>query len=89
MAKSFGLFLKEYEGTSWRGRYAAKHWRTALRNDYLKASHYTNERDVMTRLRLWEGDVIHFPQGVSTVWLEFRAQQRVEAIARRAHKSKV
>ena len=89
MAKSFGLFLKEYEGTSWKGRYAAKHWRTALRNDYLKASHYTSERDVMTRLRLWEGEVIHVHQGVAIAWLQFRAQQRAEALALRAHNPKI
>ena len=38
MAKAFGLWLKEYEGQSWRARYAAKKWRNSLRNDYLQPS---------------------------------------------------
>ena len=89
MAKSFGVFLKEYEGQSWRAQYAAKKWRNALRNDYLKPGQYETEADVQTRLRLFYGEQAHVPQGVATAWLEWRAEQRVEALELRAHNPKV
>ena len=76
MAKAFGLWLKEYEGESWRAQYAAKKWRNSLRNDYLQPSQYETEEDVQTRLRLFYGDQVHVPQGVAIAWLEWRAEQR-------------
>ena len=80
MAKSFGLFLKTYVGDSSIGREAARHWRIALMDDYLKASQYTNPDDV--RRRLAQRGRLHSKvyQGLDVVWLEFRAQQRAAAL---------
>lgn len=80
MAKAFGLWLKEYEGQSWRAQYAAQKWRTSLRNDYLQPSQYETEADVQNRLRLFYGEQKHVPQGVALAWLEWRAEQRVNAL---------
>ena len=89
MAKAFGLWLKEYSGESWRAQLAAQKWRSALRNDYLAPSQYETQADVQTRLRLHYGELAHVPQGVATAWLEWRAEQRVEALELRAHNPKV
>ena len=77
MNSSFGTYLKDYDGRNWKGRLAARHWRTALRNDYLTASHYLTESEVLTRLRMWEGEPVHVANGVSVVWLEYRTLQRL------------
>lgn len=80
MAKAFGLWLKEYSGSSWRAQLAAKKWRRALRTDYLVPSQYETEKDVQIRLRMEYGEQVHVPQGVAIAWLEWRAECRVEAM---------
>jgi len=82
MAKAFGLWLKDYSGESWRAQLAAKKWRQALRTDYLVPSQYETEVDVQTRLRLQFGELAHVPQGVALAWLEWRAECRVDALAK-------
>ena len=89
MKKSFGLFLKEYEGTSWKGRQAARHWRTALKADYLAASQYTRLRDVEERLRQFDSIPVYVAQGLELAWLQFRAQRRAEDSDRRVMSPKV
>ena len=82
MAKAFGLWLKDYSGNSWRAQLAAKKWRGALRCDYLKPGQYETEADVLIRLKLHYGELVHVPQGVATAWLEWRAECRVEEMER-------
>ena len=82
MAKAFGLWLKDYSGESWRAQLAAKKWRNSLRNDYLQPSQYETQADVQTRLRLFYGEQVHVPQGVALAWLEWRAECRVEELAK-------
>lgn len=78
MAKAFGLWLKEYSGSSWRAQLAAEKWRRSLRTDYLVPSQYETERDVQIRLRLQYGELAHIPQGVALAWLEWRAECRLD-----------
>ena len=79
------MYLKEYEGTSWKGRQAARHWRTALKNDYLTANQYSNLREVEERLRQFDSIPVYVAQGLELAWLQFRAARRSEGTENRIH----
>lgn len=81
MAQSFGLFLKSYEGTSSGAREAARHWRGALRNDYVPATDYRTVDDVKRRLAQRGRLHVKVLQGVDIAWLAFRSQKRAKAEA--------